>query len=54
MVILFKTSDFGAALVCRAKLEQAGFLVHMDNFNGGCTEPYLGMTGYHLWVPLSG
>ena len=33
MIAVFETSDFGEALVCRAKLEQAGFLVHMDNLN---------------------
>jgi hypothetical protein len=52
MKIAFETSDFGEALVCRAKLEQAGYLVHMDNYNWGCAEPYLGMAlGYRLWVP---
>jgi len=50
MKILFETSDFGEALVVRAKLEQAGFLVHLDNYNWGCAEPYMGMAlGYRVW-----
>ena len=54
MKIIFETSDFGEALVKRARLEQEGFFVYMDNYYWGSAEPYMGMAlGYKLWgVPV--
>jgi len=51
MTPFWESSDFTEALVVKGLLEQAGFAVHMDNFNMSAALPNIGfMTGYRLWV----
>ena len=51
MKIIVETSDYSEALVKKALLDQAGFFVHMDNFEVGSAMPHLGYAvGYRLVV----
>ncbi len=52
MQIVFETSDYPEALIKKGLLEQAGFLVHMDNAGVSSIMPHLGLAlGNRLWVP---
>ena len=53
MQIIYETSDYPDVLIKRGMLEQAGFLVHVDNLHsGGGAMPELGFTvGYRIMVP---
>jgi len=51
MKIVYRTGDYTDFLVCRSKLEQAGFHVHSDNFESYSVMPYIGLNdGYRIWV----
>ena len=53
MKIIYETSDYPDVLIKKGMLEQAGFLVHVDNLNSaGGAMPELGFTvGYRIMVP---
>ncbi|WP_262689932.1 putative signal transducing protein [Kordiimonas aestuarii] len=52
MKILCESSDYTDILIKKSLLEQAGFLVHMDNFEAGSVMPHLALSlGFRLWVP---
>lgn len=54
MQIIYETADYADALIKKGMLEQAGFMVHMDNENAVAVMPYLGASlGQRLWVPDS-
>ncbi len=53
MQIIYETSDYPDVLIKKGILEQAGFIVHVDNLHsGGGAMPELGFTvGYRIMVP---
>lgn len=52
---VYSTSDYPDALIKKGMLEQAGFLVYVENLNSaGGAMPHLGYsTGYRIMVPDS-
>lgn len=55
MKTVYSTSDYPDALIKKGMLEQAGFLVYVENLNSaGGAMPELGFsTGYRIMVPDS-
>lgn len=54
MKSIYETSDYTDALIKKGMLEQAGFLVYVDNLNSGGVMPHMGIAlGYIIQVPDS-
>lgn len=52
MKVIYETSDYPDVLIKKGMLEQAGFLVYVDNLNSAAAMPELGFTvGYRILVP---
>lgn len=52
MKIVYRTSDYPDVLIKKGLLEEAGYLVHVDNLNAAASMPELGFTvGYSIFVP---